>query len=140
MDPISAAALTALAGGAGGEAGRQAWQGLSALVRRPFRRGEAQNETESPSVSSGQLELTALEDAPTDPMRAQALITALGVRAALDTDFRGLLTEWWQQAQTVSTASKVHNEISGGTQHTVVQGRDFSNITFTVPPATPPTA
>lgn len=29
MDPITAAALAALAGGLGGEAGRQAWQGLT---------------------------------------------------------------------------------------------------------------
>jgi hypothetical protein len=33
LEPISMGLLAALAGGAGGELGRQAWAGLSALVR-----------------------------------------------------------------------------------------------------------
>lgn len=139
MDPITAAALAALAGGLGGEAGRHAWQGLSALVRRPFGRGAAQEATEAPGVNSSRLELAALEEAPTDPMRAQALATALGVRAALDAEFRGLLEEWWQRAQTISAGGEVHNHISGGTQREVFQGRDFSNITFNVHQTSPPT-
>ncbi|MFI8368293.1 hypothetical protein [Streptomyces sp. NPDC085466] len=46
MDPITAGALAALAGGIGAEAGREAWLGLglAALVRRPFRRGAASDE------------------------------------------------------------------------------------------------
>ncbi|MEU1944033.1 hypothetical protein ABZ554_16710 [Streptomyces sp. NPDC020125] len=35
MDPISMALLVALAGGAGGEFGRQTWARLSALVTSP---------------------------------------------------------------------------------------------------------
>ncbi|RLU80612.1 hypothetical protein CTZ27_34480 [Streptomyces griseocarneus] len=147
MDPISAAALAALAGGVGGEAGRQAWQGLSALVRRPFgRRAGTQDGTDDLAVSSGLPELTALEGAPEDQMRAQALATALGVRAALDAEFRELVMEWWRQAQTVgatdtvhNTAHEVHNDISGGTQQTVVQGGNFSHLTFNASPgSTPP--
>ncbi|MFD0399671.1 hypothetical protein ACFVHI_16530 [Kitasatospora sp. NPDC127121] len=131
MDPITAAALTALAGSVAGEAGRQAWQGLSALVRRPFRRGGEQEEL--PGISSGEVEVAALEAVPADPGRAQALATALGVRAALDPDFRVLLDEWWAQTTAASTSS-VHNTISGGTQNgTIVQGRDFSNLTFNMP-------
>lgn len=132
MDPITAAALAALAGSAGGEAGRQAWQGLTALVRRPFQRGAAQDAEPdgSPGVSSGQLEIADLENNPADPVHAQALATALGVRAALDREFRVLLEEWWQHAQTGS-GSEVHNSISGGTQNgPVLQGRDFSSLTF----------
>ncbi|MCX4804335.1 hypothetical protein ACFWWM_17305 [Streptomyces sp. NPDC058682] len=133
MDPITAAALAALAGGLGGEAGRHAWQGLSDLVRRPFRRGETQEVTEAPGVSSGIAELTLLEESPTDPVHAQALATALGVRAALDAEFRSLLEEWWQRAQAMGPASnEVHNHISGGNQREVFQGRDFSNITLNI--------
>ncbi|MEU8627217.1 hypothetical protein [Streptomyces sp. NPDC048669] len=132
MDPITAAALTALAGTVGGEAGRQTWQGLTALVRRPFRRG-AEPDAEpdgSPVISSGELELADLENSPADPVRAQALATALGVRAALDAEFRALLEEWWQQAQSGS-GSEVRNNISGGTQNApVLQGRDFFRPTF----------
>lgn len=40
MEPVSVGLLAALAGGAGGELGRQVWAALSALVRRPFRRDE----------------------------------------------------------------------------------------------------
>lgn len=130
MDPITAAALAALAGGVGGEAGRHVWQGLTALVRRPFRRGES--EETLPGVSSSQLELASLEADPTDPMRAQALATALGVRAALDAEFRGLLEEWWQRAQTTDSGGEVHNHISGGNQREVFQGRDFAHITLNV--------
>ncbi|MGW7431366.1 hypothetical protein ACWGIN_17645 [Streptomyces sp. NPDC054861] len=133
MDPITAAALAALAGGLGGEAGRQAWQGLNALVRRPFGRAATQGtEDEGTSqASSGELEVAALEGAPADPMRAQALATALGVRAALDGEFRVLLHEWWQRVQASSSRGDVHNSISGGTQNgPVLQGRDFSSLTF----------
>ncbi|MFI5901822.1 hypothetical protein [Streptomyces cyaneofuscatus] len=132
MDPITAAALAALAGGLGGEAGRQAWQGLTALVRRPFGQAATQRTQNdgTPQVSSGELEVVALEGDPADPMRAQALATALGVRAALDGEFRGLLDEWWQRTQ-ASSSSDVHNTISGGTQNgPVLQGRDFSSLTF----------
>ncbi|OWA08153.1 hypothetical protein B9W62_17880 [Streptomyces sp. CS113] len=133
MDTITAAALAALAGGLGGEAGRQAWQGLTALVRRPFGRAQAQGTQDdgTPQVSSGEPEVAALAGDPTDPMRAQALATALGVRAALDGEFRVLLDEWWQRAQASSSGGDVHNSISGGIQNgPVLQGRDFSSLTF----------
>ncbi|MCP9958566.1 hypothetical protein [Streptomyces sudanensis] len=139
MDPITAAALAALAGGLGGEAGRQAWQGLTALVRRPFGRAATQETQVSgtPQVSTGELEVAALEEDPADLMRAQALATALGVRAALDGEFRVLLDEWWQQAQVSSSSGDVHNSISGGTQNgPVLQGRDFASLTFNMPRTT----
>ncbi|WSK17555.1 hypothetical protein OG717_20480 [Streptomyces celluloflavus] len=131
MDPITAAALAALAGSVGSEAGRQACAGLAALVRSPFRRGTVPESAGSglPQVSSGELELTALQEDSNDPNRAQALATALHVRAALDEGFRVRLEEWWHGAQV--SGGEVHNSISGGTQHgPVVQGRDFSNLTF----------
>ncbi|MFF7358584.1 hypothetical protein ACFZA1_39090 [Streptomyces filipinensis] len=130
MDPVSVGLLVALAGGAGGELGRQAWAGLTALVRRPFRRDAGE---EAPAVSSGEAELARLEQDPTDQQQAQALSTALAVRAALDPDFRTGLQAWQEQANLVSTGDgTVHNTISGGTQHgPVLQGRDFSGLSFT---------
>ncbi|MEU5160147.1 hypothetical protein AB0G74_11130 [Streptomyces sp. NPDC020875] len=132
MDPITAAALAALAGGLGSEAGRQTWQGLTELVRRPFRRGSAEDADAAPQISSGESEIAALESDPADPLRAQALATALGVRAALDGEFRVLLEDWRRRAESEPEAV-VHNTISGGTQNgPVVLGRDFSGLTFNV--------
>lgn len=138
MDPITAAALAALASSAGGEAGRQSWQGLTALVRRPFRRGTAQvpEGDGAAVVSSGEPEAAALAADPADPLHAQALVTALGVRAALDVEFRALLDAWWRAAQP-GAGGDVHNSISGGTQSApVVQARDVSGLTFHLPPDT----
>ncbi|WP_461034278.1 hypothetical protein [Streptomyces mayteni] len=135
MEPISTALLAALAAGAGGEAGRQTWEGLLALVRRPFRRGAVDDGDGPPSVSSGEAELRRLALAPSDPERAQTLSTALAVRAALDADFRGHLASWGQEARLVRTGDgEVRNEISGGTVHgPVLQGRDFSGLSITAP-------
>ena len=141
MEPISMALLAALAAGAGGEAGRHAWEGLTALVRRPFRRDGVDEGGGPPPVSSGEAELTRLAQSPSDPERAQSLSTALAVRAALDADFRELLTSWRQEARLVRTGDgEVRNEISGGTMYgPVVQGRDVSglSITMSAPPVAP---
>ncbi|WP_411089950.1 hypothetical protein [Streptomyces sp. 061-3] len=138
MDPVSVGLLAALAGGAGGEVGRQTWAGLSALVRRPFRRVE--DTALAPAVSSGEVELAALGQAPADPARTQALSTALAVRAEADPDFHAGLLQWHERAKLVRTGDgEVTNTISGGTQNgPVLQGRDFSGLTFTTPP--PPSA
>lgn len=140
MDPVSVGLLAALAGGAGGEVGRQAWAGLSALVRRPFQRG--QDTTAGSAISSGEVELARLEHAAADPARAQALSTALAVRAALDPDFQAGLQRWHEQARLVRTGDgEVHNEISGGTFYgPAVLGRDFSGVSFTTPPPTTPSS
>ncbi|MEU6071444.1 hypothetical protein ABZ864_45170 [Streptomyces sp. NPDC047082] len=140
MDPVSVALLGALAGGMGGEAGRQAWAGLTALMGRPFQRGDA----DGPAASSGEAELVALQEAPADQARAQALSAALAVRAALDAGFRGGLEGWHAQAPLVRTGDgTVSNSISGGTFHgPQFQGRDYSGLSFTTmsppPPAAPP--
>ncbi|NED78328.1 hypothetical protein G3I51_39645 [Streptomyces sp. SID9944] len=138
MEPISMALLVALAGGAGGEAGQRAWDALSTLVRRPFRRGE-----DTPAVSSGEAELAALARAP-GPERANALRDALAARAVLDARFGADLRQWHEQTGALRTGDgEVHNTISGGTFHgPLVQGRDFSGITFNTaaaPPSPAPT-
>ncbi|MFI9172747.1 hypothetical protein [Streptomyces lincolnensis] len=133
MEPISVALLAALAGGAGGEAGRQAWTSLSSLVRRPFRRAA---ETNDPATGSGEAELALLEESPADPTCAQALSAALAARASVDADFETDLRRWRELTVSVRTdQSQVHNEISGGHfSGPVIQGRDFTGLTFTTPP------
>ncbi|WP_405765392.1 hypothetical protein OHU34_07030 [Streptomyces sp. NBC_00080] len=157
MEPISVALLAALAGGAGGEAGRQAWETLSELVRRPFRRdgsgdgnsdGDNDGNTGAPAAGSAEPELVRLAAHPHDAALARALSTALAVRAAGDAEFRAGLVRWHQLAGS-SHNGDVHNEISGGTFNgPVLQGRDFSGLSFTTPAPprvdpgtdTPPTA
>ncbi|WP_208036179.1 hypothetical protein [Streptomyces cyanogenus] len=119
--------LGALAGGAGGELGRQAWAGLTALVSRPSGGGQ-DSSGRTPSAGSGEPELLRLQQAPADVARAQALSTALAVRAALDAEFSAALRQWRAQAEQVP----VHqNTISGGIQYgPVVQGHTFSHLTF----------
>ncbi|MFJ4695394.1 hypothetical protein [Streptomyces sp. NPDC088766] len=129
MDPISAGLLVAMATGAGGEAGRQLWAVLNRLVRgRPEDRG-------SPAVAAGEAELVALSQAPHDEERARALSAVLLHRAEQDAVFRADLAQWWQRARTLSTGQgETTNTISGGTQRSqVLQGRDFSGITFNGP-------
>ncbi|MGW1143908.1 hypothetical protein ACWD6I_02360 [Streptomyces sp. NPDC002454] len=148
MDPISATVLVALATGVGGEAGRQAWLGLGRLVGR--RRGEPDPSAapageegtdradgtgapvEDGSELPGRGELVALTDAPDDERRAVELADALTARAEHDAEFRELLAQWWDEArEAAGDGGPVHNSVSGGTQHgPVVQGRDFSAITF----------
>nr|WP_093746318.1 hypothetical protein [Streptomyces sp. PAN_FS17] len=141
MDPISAGLLTALVGGVGGELGRQVWAGLGALVRRPFQRDEGGGQL--PPTPPGEAELARLEEQPDDPARAQALSTALAMRAAADRDFHAGLQQWLTQATALvhSGGGETRNEISGGTFHgPVLQGRDFSGASFTThsQPSPPP--
>ncbi|MER5473107.1 hypothetical protein [Streptomyces sp. NPDC002685] len=135
MDPVSVGLLVALAGGAGGEVGRQAWAGLGALVRHPLRRGE--DSPGSSVVSSGEAELVRLGQAPGDSSRAQALSTALAVRAAVDEDFHARLRQWSEAAELVRTGDGgTYNTVSGGTfSGPVIQGRDVSGNSFGVPSA-----
>ncbi|MGW6517927.1 hypothetical protein [Streptomyces sp. NPDC054962] len=148
MEPISVALLAALAGGAGGEAGRQAWATLSELVRRPFRRDgsgdgnsdgdgdgnrDGDGNTGAPAAGSAEPELVRLAAHPDDAVLARALSTALAVRAAADAEFRAGLVRWHRLAGSLHTGD-VHNEISGGTFNSpVLQGRDFSGLSFTTP-------
>jgi len=76
------------------------------------------------------------------------LSTALAVRAALDTEFHAGLRRWSELAQSLDSGD-IHNEITGGSfTGPVLQGRDFSGITFTTQPPpmidpeqnTPPTS
>ena len=140
MDPVTiGAVLAAIAGGAGGALGSQLWTGLSALVRRPFRRAHATGGSTA-ALPSGSAELVAPEQAPADEQRAVALAEVLVARADADGEFREALQAWWEQASQLHIGGDVTNTISGGTFHgPVLQGRDLGGLTFG-PPAPPPTA
>jgi hypothetical protein len=140
MDPVTiGAVLLAIVSGAAGEAGSELWDGLITLVRRPFRHREAPGEAPVP-VGSGtvEAELRALVHAPDDQGRAVAVAEALLARADADVGFRRDLENWWGRAGLVHTGEgNVTNAITGGTQRgPVLQGRDFTGLTFGSP--TPP--
>ncbi|WP_407565709.1 hypothetical protein [Streptomyces sp. 184] len=146
MDPVSAGLLVALAGGAGGEIGRQGWAGLVRLVRLPFRRdggdGDGGDGCDD-GPGSGEVELARLAAEPGDEARAQALSTALAVRAALDAEFRAALRTWQEELPPLpghgDGADSVTNIVSGTVEGgPVVQGRDFHADTFHIGVSPPP--
>ncbi|MGW4693832.1 hypothetical protein ACWEO1_15745 [Kitasatospora cineracea] len=108
MDPILLGSLAAMAGGAGGELGKQSWNALVALVRRPFQRA---------GRSSGETELAALEADPQNTELAVRLERVLDNRAAADPEFEVALEEWHGQAQAAvagtTTTINNTNTISG---------------------------
>jgi hypothetical protein len=109
-------------------------------VRRPFHRGNAAQEPVA-AVSSGEAELAALEQAPGDQQLAVALARSLLARAEADGEFGNELAAWWEQASSIHVSGDVASMISGGTFHgPVLQGRDFTGLTFgspAPPPASP---
>jgi hypothetical protein len=136
------AVLLAVVSGAGTQLGTQLWEGVVSLVRRPFHR-KAATSGDAPAaavVPAGEAELAALQQAPGDRHKAVALAEVLLARSGADDEFRRALESWWQQAEPIrASIGNVANAISGGTQYgPVLQGRDFSNITFGAAPATPP--
>lgn len=136
MDPVTiGAVLLAVLSGAAGEAGGKVWDGVVALVRRPFRHQAGA----APAAQSGEAELAALEQAPTDQTNAQALATVLLARAEMDPGFRLALAGWWDNASKVKAGrDTIANTITGGTfSGPVAQGRDMT-ITFNTGPATSP--
>ena len=141
MDPVTiGAVLLAIVSGAAEEVGSRLWDGVVALVRRPFRKAGA-DRAGAPAVPAGEAELAALQRAPGDKQRAEALAEVLLARAGADVEFGQALDAWWQQAEPVrASLGDVTNTVSGGTQQVVVQGRDFSNLTIGMPPAAQPPA
>lgn len=140
MDPVTIGAVVlAITSGVAGEAGIKLWDGLTALVRRPFR-GHSVSADPATTLPSGATELVAVERAPGDERYAAALGEALLARADADAAFRRELENWWAQARQVHTGpGSVANTISGGTQHgPVLQGRDFTALTFNASPPPQP--
>ncbi|MEV7285042.1 hypothetical protein AB0O01_10870 [Streptomyces sp. NPDC093252] len=143
MEPISVALLAALAGGAGGELGREAWAGLSALVRRPFRREDTPALAADGEPEADESALARVAEAPEDRARVQVLSAALAARAAQDPEFAAALSAWHDRARQLHTGQgSVSNTISGGTfDGPVIQGRDYHGgitLSATPPPAAGP--
>ena len=139
MDPVTiGAVLLAIVSGAGTQLGTQLWEGVVSLVRRPFRH-KALGSDSAAVVPSGESELGAFQEAPGDRQKAVALAEVLLARSGTDEEFRQALEGWWQQAEPIrANIGNVTNAISGGTQQgPVLQGRDFSNITFGAAPPSP---
>ena len=90
-------------------------------------------------LPSGEAELAALEQAPADERRAVALAEVLVARAGADSEFGDALAAWWEQASRIQIGGDVTNTVSGGTFHgPVLQGRDFTGLTFGSPAPEPP--
>jgi hypothetical protein len=143
MNPATiGAVLLAVASGAGGELGKQLWDGVIALVRRPFRREASTSGGAAAAelVTAGDAQLNAFQQTPADKDKAIVLAEVLLARSSADAEFQRALENWWRQAEPVRmSAGNVVNMVSGGTHYgPVLQGRDFSSITFGVAPTPPP--
>jgi hypothetical protein len=140
VDPVTiGAVLAAVAGGAGGALGAQVWAGVSALVRRPFRHHQAAGDAAA-MLADGGAELVALGQVPAGDRQALAIALAevLVARAGADPGFRVALQGWWEQAGQIPAAGSVINTVSGGALYgPVLQGRDFTGLTFGTPAAPP---
>ena len=139
MDPITVGAvLVAVATGVSEALGGQLWPGVVALVRRPWHGGTGRG-GELPAGGPGEAELAALQATPGDQHTAVALAEVLLARAGGDPGFGQALREWWEQAAPVrEKTGDVTNTISGGTfSGPVLQGRDFTGLTFGTAPAVP---
>jgi hypothetical protein len=146
MDPITiGAVLLAIASGAGEGLGKELWDGVVALVRRPFHRKAATSgdAVAAEPVPAADAQLAAFQQAPADRERAVALAETLLARSGADADFRQALEHWWRQAEPIRASfGNVMNAVSGGTQQgPVLMGRDFTNVAFgsaQAPPPVPP--
>lgn len=121
MDIVSASALAGVVsqvlGGAAGEAGKQAWEGLVTLVRR---------------LRPGTPTETAVAIVPRDDAAIATLTQSLVDAAATDPVFAAALDGWYRQATTIATGN-VTNTISPNAHITgnVIQARDITgNITL----------
>ncbi len=137
MDPVTiGAVLLAVVTGASEALAGQLWAGVVSLVRRPQRHREPPGS----EVASGEAELAALQQAPGDQQKAVALAERLLARADAEAEFGQALQAWWEGAEPVRAqlGMTVTNTISGGIQHgPLLQGQNFSNITFGTTAATP---
>jgi hypothetical protein len=136
MDPTTlAAVLVAVVTGASEALSGQLLTGLVTLVKRPWHRKTP--EAAPPALPPGEAELQALKSAPHDQQIALALAEVLLARSQADASFREAFGQWWARAEPVrASLGDVTNTISGGSQSgPVLQGRDFTNLTFgTIPP------
>ena len=118
MEPVSVALLLALAGGVGGEAGKQVWTELVRLVRRTFRRGSS-GDHKTYGVNS--------PDVPLDAARlAEQLSELLSTRAEVDPDFQKGLRAWMDRAET----RRIEQRINASGQNAMAMGVIGGNIYY----------
>ena len=110
--------LAALAQGAAGQAGQQAWTALAALATRLLGRDSAE---------AGAIE--AARAGTPDPVRLASLLAS---RAGDDPGFAGELQEWLADAQVLLAAGHVtSNRVTGEVSGTVIQAGDvFGGISL----------
>ena len=133
MDTVSAALILAVAGGAGGAVGDQAWRGLVSLVHRPAR--------DSSAPESGADQLVRLRQQPDDADSAAQLGHVLTARAAADDTFRAALETWSLDARRLYPPPRLGptNTVSGGVFHgPVIQAGGSVHLSERIPPPTPP--
>ncbi|MFI8433742.1 hypothetical protein ACIGJO_08325 [Streptomyces sp. NPDC079020] len=152
MEPISLGVLAALAGGAGGEIGRQAWSGLTGLVRRRRDPAPGTPGGTAPEPDSAETALAALEGRPGDRERAGELAQALRTQVEADEAFARAVRVWEAMFQASLTADpeaaqeleaavravdpeavapgSVHNDFRGSTFSGPVQGSGAQHNTF----------
>ncbi len=126
LDPLSASAIaatiSAVLGGAAGEAGRGAWESLATLVRRAFEHGSPPDDI--------------VDHAPSDE-EVETLAWELAARARTDPGFAEALRSWASQASPLPPDSgRVLNTITGDAyvEGNVVQARDIAgSIVFGAP-------
>jgi hypothetical protein len=123
MDPISAAALTAVIAGlikpAADEASMRMLGALKALLRR-FSGAKPEAATVLEQLEAG-----------TDDIDASSLAAALVSTASEDARFASELEKWVGEARAVINMGSVSNSNAGSVEGPLIQGRDFSGpITF----------
>jgi hypothetical protein len=132
VDPVTlGAVLLAVGTGVSEALGGQLWAGVVSLIARPWR-GKKTAAVETAAVGTGETELRALQASPGDQQKAVALARVLLARAETDAEFENALKQWWQHAEPVrQKIGNVTNTIRGGNfLGPVLQGRDFSDLTF----------
>lgn len=117
MDPISASALTVVLSkvfeGTAGEAGKQAWSGLTSMVGRLFGRSSSQA-------------VKQVEGNAATPETIETLAEALTAEADSDTVLTAALREWMLDTErALDQSGNVSNTISGNVHGSVVQARDI---------------
>lgn len=118
--PMLTAAISALVGGAAGQAGKSAWDSLTALVRRTF----GADDQPADQVLAA---LHEVERRPEDAAAAAEILAGVLVdRARVDPAFAEALRSWTGQVTVVSETHDVSNVVSGRVEGSVVQARDVS--------------
>ncbi|WP_461031212.1 hypothetical protein [Streptomyces mayteni] len=122
LDPMSleaiGTAVTAAAGSAGSEAGRQGWASLAGLVRRAFGRGD----DVEPDGSGLPLD-------PEDDEQVRSLAALVFSRVYQDPEFAEAFEEWRRRNEAGWGASPVvvQNTVTGNaTVHNLVQGHSIT--------------